>query len=131
MLIKKIPDTSALVTSTILNTKVSEIENKIPENSKYITNQEFHKLTVENFEARLKQADLVNKPDFDEKLTTRNTGITSNKVKHLEVQKEVNSVITEGYIFFLGRIYFTSNDGSQNTFVYQPMFDTLDFKKRL
>ena len=42
------------MTSTILNTKVSEIENKIPENSKYITNQEFHKLTVENFEARLK-----------------------------------------------------------------------------
>ena len=65
MLIKKIPDTSALVTSTILNTKVSEVENKIPENSKYITNQEFHKLTIENFEARLKQADLVNKTDFD------------------------------------------------------------------
>ena len=31
--------------------------------------------------------------------------------------------------FFLGRIYFTSDDGSQNTFVYQPTLDTLEFKK--
>ena len=31
--------------------------------------------------------------------------------------------------FFLGRMYFTSNDGSQNTFVYQPTLDTLELKK--
>ena len=30
MLIKKIPDTSGLVTTTIRNTKVSKVENKIP-----------------------------------------------------------------------------------------------------
>ena len=36
MLIKKIPDTSGLVTTTVLNTKISENENKIPDNSKYI-----------------------------------------------------------------------------------------------
>ena len=29
----------------------------------------------------------------------------------------------------LGRIYFKSNDGSQNTFVYQPTLDTLELKK--
>ena len=34
-------------------------------------------------------------------------------------------------IFFLGRMYFTSNDGSQNTFVYQPTLDTnVRIKKR-
>ena len=65
----KIPDTSSLVTTTVLNAKVSEVENKIPDNSEYITTQEFNKLTAENFEARLKQADLVNKADFDNKLT--------------------------------------------------------------
>ena len=33
-------------------------------------------------------------------------------------------------IFSLGRIYFTSNDGSQNKFAYQPtLVDTLEFKK--
>ena len=58
--------------ATILNTKISEVENKIPDNSKYITTQEFNKLTAENFEARLKQADLVNKTDFDNKLTSFN-----------------------------------------------------------
>ena len=26
-------------------------------------------------------------------------------------------------------MYFTSNDGSQNTFVYQPTLDTLELKK--
>ena len=30
ILIKKIPDTSGLVTTTVLNTKISEVENKIP-----------------------------------------------------------------------------------------------------
>ena len=33
------------------------------------------------------------------------------------------------YNFFLGRTYFTSNDGTQNTFVYQPTLDTLELKK--
>ena len=75
----KIPNTSNLVTKTVLNTKNSEVENKIPENSKHITTQEFNKLTAENFAARLKQADLVNKTDFDTRLTSFNRGITSNK----------------------------------------------------
>ena len=43
-----------LVTATVLNTKSREVENKIPNNSKYITAQEFNKLTSEHFEARLK-----------------------------------------------------------------------------
>ena len=30
---------------------------------------------------------------------------------------------------FLGMMYFTSNDGSQNTFVYQPTLDMLELKK--
>ena len=46
------------VTTTILNTKISKVEGKIPCNSKYITTQEFNMLTAENFAARLKQADL-------------------------------------------------------------------------
>ena len=73
------------MTTTILNTKISEVENKIPDDSKYITTQKFNKLTAENFAARLKQADLVNKTDFDNKLASFNKGITSNKTKYLEV----------------------------------------------
>ena len=126
----KIPDTSNLVATTALNTIISGVENKVPDNSKYITTQKFNKLTPENFASRLKQADLVNKTDFDKKLTSFNRGITSNKAKHLEVQKKLDSLITKDYIFFLDRIYFTSNNGSQNTFVYQPALDTLKLKKK-
>ena len=75
----------------------------------------------------LKQADLFNKTDFDNKLTSFNKQIISNKIKHLEVQKEVNSLITNDYSFFLGRIYFTRNDRSQTKFVYQPAHDDLEF----
>ena len=123
------PDTSGLVTTTVLNTKISEAENQTLENSKYIPAQEFIKLTAENFVARLKQANLVNKADFDSKLIVLNKRITSNKTKYLEILKKLNSLITKGYIFFLGRVYFKSNDGSQYIFVYQPTLDTLELKK--
>ena len=53
------------MTTSVLNTNISEIENKMPENSKNNTTQEFDKLETENLAARLKQADLVNKIDFD------------------------------------------------------------------
>ena len=44
---------------------------------------------VKNFAARLKQANLVSKTDFDNKLTSFNRRTTSSKVKYLEVQKKV------------------------------------------
>ena len=31
------PDTSSLLTTTILNTKISEVENKIPDTSNLVT----------------------------------------------------------------------------------------------
>ena len=97
----KIPDTSGLVTTTVLNTKIGEVVNNFPDYTKYITISEFNKLTAQNFHKQ----------------------ITSNKTKHLEVQKKLNSLVTKDYNFFFGRIYFTNNDGSQNTFVYQPSLD--------
>ena len=129
MLIKKRPDTSGLVTTTVLNTKISEVENKIPNHDKYITTPEFNNLTPENFTAKLKQANLVTKTAFANNLTSFNRQITSNKTKHLELQKKLNSLIPKDCSFVLGRIYFTSTDGSQNTFVYQPTLDTLELKK--
>ena len=112
-----------------MNTKINEVENVIPDHSKYITTQEFNKLASENFAPRLKQADLVNQTDFDDKLTSFNKRINSNKTKHLEVQKKLNILITKVNSFFLGRIFFTSHDGSQNAFVYWPAVDVLELKK--
>ena len=109
------------MTTTALNTKISTVENKILDHAEYITTQEFNKSTAESFAARVRQVDLVSKTDVTDvnnKLTIFNKPITSNKTKHLEFQKKLNILITKYLIFFLGRMYFTSNDGSQNTFVY-------------
>ena len=46
---------------------------------KYITTQEFDKLTAENFVTRLKQANLVTKTDLDNKLISFNRKITSKQ----------------------------------------------------
>ena len=64
----KIPDTSSLVTSAVINIKIAEVENKIPDHAKYITTPEFNKLTAVNFAAELTQTNLVNKTCFDNKL---------------------------------------------------------------
>ena len=125
----KIPDTSSLVTTTVLNKKISEVENKIPDHAKYITTQEFNNLTAENFTARLKQANLVSKTDFDKKLISFGKRIMSNKTKYLEIQKKVDSLTTKYYKLFLGRMYYTTNDESQNMFIYQSTLDTLELKK--
>ena len=67
------------MTTTVLNTKISEVENKIPSHDKYITTPEFNKLTAENFTARLKQANLMTKADFDKKLTSFDTKLPQIK----------------------------------------------------
>ena len=64
-----------------MNTKISEVKNKMPDtnclvtttvltkfdHAKYIITQELNKLAAENFFARLKQANLVSKIIFDNK----------------------------------------------------------------
>ena len=57
------PSASNLVKKTELTQKFNEIEKKITDynHDKYITTQEFNKLTAEDFAARLKQANLERK----------------------------------------------------------------------
>ena len=104
------------MTRAFLNTKISEVQNKIPDHAKYITTEEFNKLTAESFAASLKQANIMSKTDFDNKLISFYKRITSNKTKYLEVHKKLNSLTTIDYNFFLGRIYFRSDNRSQNMF---------------
>ena len=102
----KIPDTCSLVTTTVFYTKIGEIGNEIPHHDKYITTQEFNKLTTEKFAARLAQANLLSKTDFDYKLISFNRKITQNKTKYLEVLKKLNSLTTKDYNFFLRQNVF-------------------------
>ena len=45
----KIPNTCSLVTRTVLNIKISEVENRFPDYAKYVTTPKFNKLMAENF----------------------------------------------------------------------------------
>ena len=58
----------------------------------------------------------MTKIDFHKKLASFNRKITLNKTYYLEVQKKLDSLIKDDYKFFLGGMYFTGNNGSQNTF---------------
>ena len=66
----KIPSVSNLVNKTDYNTKITEIINKVDNHNhdKYIDIQEFNKLTADVFNARLAQANLITKTEFDAKL---------------------------------------------------------------
>ena len=61
---------SNLVKKTDLNTKIREIENKINDHdhAKYITTQEFNKLTADIFTARLPPTNLASKDDVENEL---------------------------------------------------------------
>ena len=70
----KIPDVSSLVKKTDCNTKISEIDKKVIEHNhdKYITTPEFNNLAAGVFAARLTQANLITKTDFDNNLISLN-----------------------------------------------------------
>ena len=65
----KIPSIRSLL-KTYYDTKISELEKKRTDHNhnKYITTTEFNALAASIFDARLAQANLINKTDFDAKL---------------------------------------------------------------
>ena len=88
----KIPDVSNLVKkNSDYDTKISEIERTLTDHNhdKHTTTPEFNKFTAEIFAARLAQANLVTKTDFDNRLMSLNRKINSNKTKHVLVENEL------------------------------------------
>ena len=84
-----------LVKNTDYKTKISQIENKITtdhDHDKYITTQEFNKSTLENFNARLKQANLASKSDIGSFVKK----IDLNKNELNELSKKVKAISTKG-----------------------------------
>ena len=77
----KIPNVSNLFKKADYVTKVNEIEKQITDHQhdKYIATAEFNKLTAEKFAARLAQANLITKTNFDVELSSFNRKFTSNK----------------------------------------------------
>ena len=109
------------------NTKITEIENKLNNHNhdKYIDTT---KLAADVFNARIAQANLITKTDFDSKLSNLNRKITKNKTDHLIVQNELNELKTFDSSYFIGRSHFedtklfsisTSNQMFQSKYNYQ------------
>ena len=67
------------MTTAVLNTEITEVEDKILNSDKCSTTPEFNKLTAENFTAILKQPYLVSKTYFDCKLTRCNRNLLQVK----------------------------------------------------
>ena len=102
-----------MVKKTDHNTKVTEIENKLNNHNrdKYIDTQEFNKLTADVFDARIAQASLITKTDFDANLSSLHKKITSNKTKHLLVENKLNKLKTFDLSYFMGKSHF-EEDGT-------------------
>ena len=107
---------------TDYNNKVTEIETKLNNHNhdKYITTLEFNTLAGDVFNARLAQANVITKTDFDVKLLCLNRKITQNKTKHLLVENELNKLKTFDLSYFIGKSHF-EEDGVQKYLVFQPL----------
>ena len=87
-----------MVKKTDFNTKVTEIEAKIPDVS-----------------------NLLKKTDFDTRFKKISDKVTKNKTKHLLVENELKKLKTFDSSYFLGKNYFEGNDEAQNALVFQTM----------
>ena len=79
--------------------------------------QKLIKLAAENFAARLAQANLITRTDFDTKLMNLNKKINSNKTKYLLVENEFKNLKAFDWSCFRGKSHF-EEDGTQNYLVF-------------
>ena len=77
-------------------------------------------LAADVFNARLEQANLITKTDFDAKLLSLNRKITTNKTKSLLVENELNKLKTFDSGYLISKSHF-EEDGTQNCLVFQPL----------
>ena len=68
-----------------------KLKRKLLINDKYITTPEFNNLAARVFTAKLAQADLVTKTDFDNKLQSLDKKVNSNETKHLPVENKLKN----------------------------------------
>ena len=111
----KIPSINGLVKKTDCNTKITDIENILNNHNhdKYVATPEFNTLDANVFNARLAQANLITKTDFDAKLSSLNKKITANKAKHFLNDNDLS--------YYRGKQYFDEGSGKQNYLVFLPM----------
>ena len=110
----KIPNISGLATSS----ELTAVENKIPDISSLAASSEV--TTVENKIPDING--LLTKTDFDAKLKAVSDRVTKNKSKHLLVENELKKLKASDLSYFGGKNYFDDDDGTQNLLVFQPAY---------
>ena len=108
----KIPTISGLATKSAL----AAVENKIPDISSLAKTSAL--TTVENKIHDI--TGLITKTDFDAKLKAISDRVTKNKSKHLLVENELKRLKAPDLSYFGGKSYFDADDGTQNLIVFQP-----------
>ena len=63
------------------------------------------------FNARLAQANLITKTDFDTKLSSLNRKVTANKSNYLLIENELKKLKTFDSSYFIGKRHF-EEDGA-------------------
>ena len=111
----KIPSISGLVKKTDYNTKITDIENILNNHNhdKHVASSEFNTLAANVFNARLAQANLIAKTDFDATFSSLNRKITANKTKHFLNDNDLS--------YYLGKQYFDEGSGKQNCLIFLPL----------
>ena len=97
----KIPSISGLVRKTDYNTKITDLKNELNNHNhdKCVATSEFNTLSADVFNARLAQANLITKTDFDAKLSSlKMSKITANKTKHFINDNDLS--------YYRGKQYF-------------------------
>ena len=94
-----------LVKKTDYNTKTTEIENKLNNHNhdKYITTSEFNTLAADVFNARLAQANLVTKTDFDNTISSLDSKIAENKTRNEYIENKFKKLKTLDLGCFIGK----------------------------
>ena len=110
------------LTKQTITLKLQKLKIKLTDHNhdKCIDTQEFNRLAADVFNARIAQANLTSKTDFDAKLSILNRKITQNKTKHLLVGNELNKLKTFDSSYLIGKSHF-EEDGTPNYLLFQPI----------
>ena len=88
---------------------------------KYITTPEFNTLAASAFNARLSQANLITKTDFDTKVSSLDSKTAANESKNESIENKLKEGLACGFFLTIGTIYFDAADGSQVYLKFQPV----------
>ena len=108
---------------TDYNTKISEIEGKVisHKHDHYVTIPEFYRLTAQNFQVRLKQANIMLKSNLDTELKIISDRVTSNKSRHLQIEYKLKILEKFDAAYFRSKSHFEEH-GIQNYLVFQDIY---------